>query len=236
MKNFARETLNRLGFKAAGTRRKPHKDVLEGFSAPYLARLSQPATVIDVGVGYGTYPLYEAFPKARFILVEPLRDYEGAISRIAGQYDCTVVYKAAGDAPGSLEISVDTENLQKSSFADRTPLTNKGHRLEKRMIEVATLDAIVAALPDLREPILLKIDTEGHELKALQGAHALLRRTDTVIVEASIARRFEGGYEFEDIVEFMKHSGFYLLTFLSINHHRGELRPRYADVVFKRRA
>ena len=87
----------------------------------------------------------------------------------------------------------------------------------------------------MQEPILLKIDTEGHELKVLRGAQSVLRATEVVIAEVSMAKRFEEGYEFEDIILFMKESGFYLLTFLDITHPSGGLRPRFADVVYKRR-
>ena len=72
-------------------------------------------------------------------------------------------------------------------------------------------------------------------MKALQGSQALLRVTEIVIAEVSIAKRFEESYEFEDIVLFMKENGFYLLTFLNIVHRSGELRPRFADIVFKKR-
>jgi hypothetical protein len=136
---------------------------------------------------------------------------------------------------GTRKINLDTEDLEKSSFDDRTPLTRTGNRLERREVEVTTLDIIFEECSNLQKPILLKIDSEGHELKILEGSSSLLRVTDTVIMEVSIARRFEESYEFEDLVLFMKENGFSLLTFLDITHARGELRPRFADVVFKRR-
>jgi hypothetical protein len=89
-------------------------------------------------------------------------------------------------------------------------------------------------IPDLRNNVL-KIDTEGHELKALQGARSLLQMTEFVIIEVSIAERFDEGYEFEDIILFMKENGFFLFSFLKFMHRMGELRPRFADVAFKRR-
>jgi len=56
-----------------------------------------------------------------------------------------------------------------------------------------------------------------------------------VIIEVSIAKRFDEGYEFEDIISFMKESGFFLFSFLKLTHRMGELRPRFADIVFKQR-
>ena len=232
LKRLAKTILGKLGYEI---HKKRSTNVFVGFRPSYLAQICQPKTVIDVGVGYGTFPLYEAFPEAKFVLVEPLRDFEGAIEKIAKKYNCDIFYKAVSNKPGVQEISVETKNLERSSFAARTPLSKMGNQFEKRVIEVTTLDRIFRETPALQEPILLKIDTEGHELKALQGARSLLQVTEAVIAEVSIAKRFEEGYEFEDIILFMKENGFYLLTFLNIYHPRGELMPRFADIVFKRR-
>jgi FkbM family methyltransferase len=225
VKRLIQKTLNRLGYEI----REQH-DVLS-----CLSQVCNPQTVFDVGVGYGTYPLYEAFPEARFILVEPLRNFENTINRITARYNCEVFYKAVSNAEGTGQINIDTNDLEKSSFDDRTPLTSTGNRLEKQQVEVTTLDMIFEECADLKKPILLKIDTEGHELKVLQGSRSLLRVTDTVIMEVSIAKRFEDSYEFEDLLLFMKENGFSLFTFLDIIHARGELQPRFADIVFKRR-
>lgn len=87
IKRLARTILGKLGYEV---HRKPGPDSFVGFNPSYLARICQPKTVFDVGIGYGTYPLYEAFPNAKFVLVEPLpvcEDYDfllrlGATSRI----------------------------------------------------------------------------------------------------------------------------------------------------------
>lgn len=233
MKTFTKAVLDKLGYQIS---KKGSANVAVGFNPSYLAQICHPSTVIDVGVAYGTHPLYRAFPAAKFILVEPLRDYESAIGEIAKKYDCDVFYKAVGDSQGTEEINVDATKLVTSTLADRTTLTATGGRLEKRLIEVTTLDYIYSQIPNIAKPILLKIDTEGYELKALRGAESLLRVTDTVIAEVSIAKRFEGGYEFEDLILFMKKSGFYVFSILSLFQPAGELRPRFADIVFKRRA
>ena len=39
-----------------------------GFNPAYLASVCDPDIVIDVGVGYGTHDLYQAYPKATFYL------------------------------------------------------------------------------------------------------------------------------------------------------------------------
>lgn len=232
IKKLLKTILRGLGYEIHARRRA---DCSVGFNPSYLGLICQPKTVFDVGIGYGTHPLYEAFPEAKFVLVEPLKEYEGAIRAVAEKYDCDILCKAVGEKEGLQEISVDLKQPEKSSFVDRTSLTKTQGQLEKRAVEVTTLDAIFASYSDLKRPILLKIDTEGHELKVLFGSRSLLRVTEIVIAEVSIAKRFEDSYEFEDLIMFMKENGFYLFTFLSLTHRNGELRPRYADIVFKRR-
>lgn len=201
IKRLARTILGKLGYEI---HRKPNANSFVGFHSSYLARICQPQTVFDVGIGYGTYALYEAFPNAKFILVEPLRHYEDAIEEIKRKYDCDVFYKAVSDTDGFRRITVDTKDLEKISFATRTSLTRTGNRLEEQEVEVTTLDKILGKYPNLKRPILIKIDTEGHELKVLQGSTSLLQITDVVIAEVSIAKRFEDSYQFEDLVLFMK--------------------------------
>lgn len=206
-----------------------------GFNSSYLSKISQPKTVFDIGVGYGTTPLYEAYPKAHFVLIEPLQYYQDPISKITKKYDCEVHFAAVGEKETQMEFNVDVENLQKSSFLHRTELTKANHTTLSETIKVTTLDRIFEINPNFEKPILLKIDTEGHEMSALRGAESLLKVTDTVIAEVSIAKRFENSYEFEDIVIFMKQRGFYVYSFLTMSSSGKEQRQRFADIVFKRR-
>lgn len=191
--------------------------------------------MIDVGVGYGTWPLYDAYPSATFLLVEPIADFECALRDIASKVRCEFCFKAVGETPGRYEIVVDKLDLQKSSFNDRSQLTRRDDELlERRIVEMTTLDAIFSERAPLQAPIVLKLDTEGHELSALRGARKLLRETEYVIAEVSIARRFEGSYRFEEVVEFMDQQGFSIFSFLQVAQARGEMQPRFVDVVFHR--
>lgn len=228
IKDLVKNTLRRFGYEL---RRKPEI----GFTATYLSRICSPRTVIDVGVANGTFALHNAFPKAKFILIEPLKEYQESIEKLCARYDCEVHYKAVGENPGTLEINVDPGNLEKSSFSDRTTQNDKSTLLEKKLVEVTTLDTIYQQNPDRRCPILLKIDTEGHELSVLKGATELLMSVDFVIAESSIAKRFENGYEFKDIIAFMDQNGFDVFSLLTMESLEGEVRQRFADVVFKRR-
>jgi FkbM family methyltransferase len=206
-----------------------------GFNARHLATICKPKTVFDVGVADGTPELYAAYPKAKFVLVEPVREYQPQIDKIMAQYDCRVFWKAAGSQQGEAEITVDVTDPQKSSLETRATVTKRDHKLEKRKIEITTLDSILRECGNVEGPILVKIDTEGHELDTLKGATELLRRADFVIAEVSVApKRFEGGYAFEDVVMLMRDAGYRVADILSIAHAPDELEPHHMDVVFKK--
>jgi FkbM family methyltransferase len=232
VKKFVKKALSKLGYDLHKTGRSATMDY---YTASYLSGLCQPRTVFDVGVGHGTFALYEAFPKSYFILVEPLVEFENSIRTILAKYDGEIHYKAAGDKDGWLEINVDDSDLQLSSFANRTTLTKSGNILRKRNVEVTTLDSIFKNGTPRLGPILLKIDTEGNEVSALEGADLLLQSTEFVIAEVSIARRFEDGYKFEELINLMSKNGFTVFSFLHIEHEENEMRPRFADIVFGRK-
>ncbi|CAA0104244.1 Uncharacterised protein [BD1-7 clade bacterium] len=207
-----------------------------GFNASYLSFLSKPKTVFDVGVGYGTPELYKAYPKASFILVEPLIEFQEAIEALSLDYDMQVHYKAVAEKNSVKKINIDTELLQRSSFNERTNLTKTKNEIDIRKVEVTTLDDIYFSTDSIQAPVLLKIDTEGNELLVLKGAKELLKITDTVIAEVSISKRFHNGYSFDEIVIFMAKNNFEVFSFLKHVQPKGELRQRFVDVVFKRKS
>jgi len=232
LKRLIKDAFGKLGYEK---RKKGGSRYFNLYNPVYLSKICHPQTVIDVGVGCGTYPLYEAFPTSYFVLVEPLEEYKSSINEILSKYKGEVHYKAVGNEKGIIEINVDTVDLSLSTHFDRTKLTESGNRLEKRKVEITTLDEILNQHDSLERPLVLKVDTEGNDLNVLKGASVLLESTDFVIAEVSIATRFENSYEFEDLVTFMSANGFSLFSFLFIAHLAKEIRPRYADVVFVRR-
>src|SRR5437868_5255455 len=63
---------------------------MEGFLS-HVKRLGfEPRTVVDVGVAYGTPPLYTTYPDAYFFLFEPVAEFEphlkSVLNTVRGEY------------------------------------------------------------------------------------------------------------------------------------------------------
>jgi FkbM family methyltransferase len=212
------------------------RQIPSGWSSDHLRRFGlAPSTLIDVGVGTGTPALYEAFPDARLILVEPLAEFAPHLDRILAGRPGRAFQSAVGSSEGQRRIRVESGNRLKSSFLERTALTATGEVGEEREISVTTLDHLLDAYEsEFSAPIGLKIDTEGFELEVIEGATRLLERTLFVIAEVSVAARFEGGYSFADLVCALDQRGFAAVDLLDVSRSRRGPGARYVDVLFVR--
>ena len=185
-----------------------------GFAAP---------VIVDVGVMAGTPFLYDAFPDARFILVDPLEESRDAVAATWGdRLDYRFHVAALGARKGRMTLNVPRARPVRASAAARL---HDADAIERREVDVVRLDQITQGLDG---PFGLKIDTEGHELAVLRGATRTLKRCEFVVAEVSIKKRFADGYRFSEVVAFMADHGFEVHSFLS-----GLTRsPRFSDVLF----
>ena len=166
----------------------------------------EPATVIDVGVGYGTPELWEAFPRARLLLVEPIPDrFGGAAQRAAdGRPGAELVVAAAGAEAGRATITVHRAPEMSSLLGSWTGDREEG---ERREVEVVRIDDVVRER-GLPGPYVLKADVEGAELSVLDGASAVLRETEVVLLEVRLFELVPGAAQLHDVVPYMKERGF----------------------------
>jgi FkbM family methyltransferase len=203
------------------------------WDAAYLQRLGfRPATVIDVGVARGTPELYEAFPKAKLLLVEPMAEFFETIGAILAGRDGVHVPVALGAQTGERELRVEPRQLLLTSFFIRRELERTGDETVPRRVTVETLDRVLAAHPCPR-PYGLKIDAEGAELEVIHGARETLRDTEFIIVEAGVPPRFEGGYRFAELIAELDNQGFEVCDILDIGRTHTS-RVIYFDLVFQR--
>jgi FkbM family methyltransferase len=170
----------------------------------------EPATVIDVGVAYGTPELYDAFPGARFLLVDPLEEYAPVIDQIVARLGSAEwVRAAAGPSPGEIEINVNRAPALSSTLGHWKGQDDGGR---PRTVPVLRLDDLVAER-SLPGPYLVKVDVEGAELRVLEGASTVLEQTELVLLEVNLFQFLPHQPQLHDVVTFMKERGFVTYDF-----------------------
>jgi FkbM family methyltransferase len=152
-------------------------------------------TVVDVGVGPGTPPLYQSFPSAKFFLVEPLEENRGALKAWAERLNAEVIIAAAGAENGEITIHVHEDLTGSSVLRQAEGAAADG---VARKVPIVRLDAVMTAPP--ARPCLVKLDTQGTELAVIDGLGDRLAEVDVFIIETSFLPFREGAAQFADVV------------------------------------
>ena len=160
-------------------------------------------TVIDVGVAFGTPPIYQAFPRARYFLIEPVAECRPMLEKLKRRLNAEYFLVAAGAEDGEVTFNVHDDISGSSLFSQAEGKALDG---EARRIPMRRLDSL---LPEMLEhPVLLKLDTQGAEIEALKGLGSRIGEIDVLIVEAAMMAAREGIPQFADIVRFCDEAGF----------------------------
>ena len=188
-----------------------------------------PAVVIDVGVADGTAPLYEMFPEAKFILIEPLEEYRPFLDGIVGALgDAEYLIAAAAGETGSVTVNVHPDLVGSSMYLECEDTDVNG---VLRTVPAVRLDEVCAER-GLEGPYLIKIDVQGAELDVLAGADRILEDTEYVLLEVSLFGFFVDGPQFYDVVSFMKDRGFVAYDIIGHNYRPLDGALAQVDMVF----
>lgn len=199
-----------------------------------LSEKITPKTVVDAGANVGHWH-NEArlhWPDAHFIEIEgnPACEEQlrgtGAETHIILLSDAEkeITFYRRKDAPSCTGCSAYRENTE--FYAD--------DKIETVVLPATTLDKLLEGR-QLVLPILLKLDLQGAELDALDGAKYFLSVVSWIVMEVSLENYNEGSPLFNEVDEYMRAAGFYLLCELGyITHPCDSSRVIQKDVLYIR--
>ncbi|HEY9610730.1 FkbM family methyltransferase [Allocoleopsis sp.] len=191
----------------------------------------QPKTIIDVGAASGTPALYEVFPEARHILIEPLEEYIPHLNSLVDKLEqAEYIIAAATPQPGNLVINVHPDLVGSSFYKEEEDSDVNGI---ERTIPGMTLDNICSER-GIEGPYLIKIDTQGYELEVLKGAQTVLKDTELVILEVSFFEFFKDGPQIYDCMTFMKEQGFVAYDIFDLQYRLLDGAMSQVDIAFVR--
>ena len=164
-----------------------------------------PKTVIDVGVGYGTEELYNAFPNSKLLLIEPLNDFEPAMKSILETRDGDYVIAAAGNQNQTVTFNRHLHQLDGSSLLkEQTGPETDGEEVSVPMIKLD--DYLISN--NYEGPYLLKVDVQGAELLVIEGSHNILNDCEVIVLEVSLLEFLKDSPQFYEVINFMHRKGF----------------------------
>lgn len=188
----------------------------------------QPRLIIDGGAHLGTFAdvAQRTFPAAEIHVIEPQPAARAPLEAMAQQRGWIFHGCALDDREGSVRLACEA-----------TP--NTGAHItfaEEEAVDVpaSTIDALFASRlrPDHRA--LLKLDLQGHELRALRGALGSLPSIELVLVEVSFFRQYLEP-SIPELVTFFDEQEFDLFDVVGLSGRTRDGRLRQGDFVFVRR-
>lgn len=183
----------------------------------------------DVGAFQGGFALQvlEAFPGSRGMLFEPSDDSARSLAeRFRNDGRICVVPVALSNFSGTRSFHVLPESPARSSLLENAD----GDPTAVEEVRVATLDEI--AFSREGETVdLIKVDTQGEDLRVLQGAAGTIAAQHPVlVVEVLFIPRYQGQARPAEILAFADEHGYRLARLLDVHHTRGD-ELAFADVV-----
>lgn len=174
---------------------------MDGLLARAADRGAQVATWIDVGASDGVWSrrAQRRFPRAKFLLFEPLAEHAAALRALERSHGFAHVAAAAGAAPGEIAFAVDPQ-------LDGSGVAAPG-AAGTRTVPVETIDRAIAARR-LSGPFGLKLDTHGHELPVLGGAARTLESATLLVIEAYNFPLTPGCLRFHELCAWLEPRGF----------------------------
>jgi FkbM family methyltransferase len=188
-------------------------DIVPDFVPVYhgLSKLQQanyrPDFVVDVGASTGIWStsVGRLFPRAQFVLVEPLLSlYGDCVNYVkAALPGAKVLGLALSDRQGEIGFRVSSDLYGSSLLSP-----NDGRHYECRIVPVSTLDQVAENL-ELSGRGILKLDVQGAEHLVLAGCPSFIQSVDVLIAELSMYRYLaEESKSFDEMYSIISALGF----------------------------
>jgi FkbM family methyltransferase len=170
--------------------------------------------VLDCGanVGQSARNLRQAYPDATIYCFEPVRDVCDQLVRQATALNIIPVQAAVSDRNGWVDINL-TASSESHSLLDElegfNPLAEHLRVVGSERVRSVRLDDWCREVGvDPADVGVVKMDVQGAELMALDGAESILRTARAVLLEVAFVSFYRNSPLFDQVESFMRSQGF----------------------------
>ena len=196
-------------------------------------------SVLDIGANRGQFGLMlrKNGYRGRIVSFEPVPEAHAELQEVAASNPPWDTERLAlGSEPGEQALNV-TASTSVSSFLVPTQDYQRRYaggvvsRLE--VVEVARLDSIFNTIVSPSSQVFLKVDTQGYDMKVLDGSAGALHRLVGIQMELSVQPIYEGMTDYVEALSRLRQLGFSLTGSFPVERDAG-LRIEEFDGVFVR--
>lgn len=195
--------------------------------------------VLDVGANEGQFAqeLRSRGYSGRIVSFEPVAEvFERLEKNSAADEKWSCRNMALGETIGTIEINV-SKNTAMSSIVSQTEVGRNSIyeadvvRVDK--VQITTLDSLFSEFSEDR--VFLKVDTQGFEQSVLGGGKNSLHRVLGVQLELPLVHLYEGTWQFDEALRFMREAGFTLSQMRPITYYSQDPASLLeVDCIFRR--
>jgi FkbM family methyltransferase len=183
------------------------------------------SVVIDAGANHGQFAreLRQSGYQGRILSLEPLSTAFAALDAAARTdplWECHRV--AVADADGQAELHVAGNSVSSSLLAMEArhlEAAPASRYVASERVRTARLDALADDFLRDGDRIYLKLDVQGSESKAIEGARGLLAHVVAIETELSLVALYRNQTPFRDMLELLD----------AVGYDPVSLEPAYAD-------
>lgn len=202
----------------------------------------QPEVVIDIGANEGQFALEmrHAGYNGQMISFEPQPDVYDKLSKISesdNNWECQQF--AIGDSFDKLRMHVSATSQSSSLFPiGKTHTDLMPHTIQVSEIEVSVipLDYWASSASIGGKKIFLKVDVQGYELQALEGASKVINSVVGALIELNFVTLFDGQSKYYEVIGLLEKAGLTLAALVSAQYHPESGDLLWADGFFIKNA
>jgi FkbM family methyltransferase len=194
-----------------------------------------PRHIIDGGANVGLWSAtaHAVFPKASLTLVEPLAEMKPHLDKFCARTpNARWIHAGLAAENGVLPFAVTGRTDSTFTLSEEAA---RACGAEVRSVDVLTIDhlaeEVIGSVPEV-----IKLDLEGFEFEALEGATRCLGVTELFFMEVPLWSEFRDGTKiFREAVQAMGDYGYEVYDFAKYQLRKHDRALGQADVVFARR-
>lgn len=196
--------------------------------------------VFDVGANIGQYAqsLREQGYRGRIVSCEPVSSaFESLRQRASGDSQWECLRCAVGNSEGEAMINI-AGNIQSSSLLEMLPEHVEAAPLSRYVASeqtpLTTIDRLALQYARPGVSIFLKTDTQGFDMRVLEGARSTLQQVRGLELEMSFVSLYKGETLFSDMIRYVEGQGFFLASLEPVFFHPSNGRLLQVNGVFFR--